>query len=148
VSGTIYVGFILTDGDSINIGYDWNDNHEFQTFYNIGGIWNYSDYTGSVMMRPVFGKKNFNAVTNITDNQNQNSVTLYPNPATDEISLSPAMKPNTVVRIYGADGRLWHQDENFSGTSLNTAALPSGCYIVQIIPKDSKEQYKKLLISR
>src|SRR6185312_778221 len=69
VSGTTYVGLVVTSGDSINLGFDLNDNHQNQDFYNIGGVWNYSSYPGTIMMRPVFGNKKFNAVNEVSGSE-------------------------------------------------------------------------------
>jgi hypothetical protein len=147
-NSNIYFGFIQTFGDSINIGWDWNDNNEYMIFYCLDGVnWNYSSYTGSVMLRPVFGNRIFNAVSEVKNNE-PSSVTLYPNPARDEVYISPAMLANTTLRIYGADGKLWEENENYSGNAISTGALPPGFYIVELTPKDGKTEFQKLLISR
>jgi len=146
VSGIIYVGIVTTSGDSINIGYDMNNDHENQVFYNVGYGWNYSSFTGSIMMRPVFGNKLFNAINEVS--AEKSDLEIFPNPARDEVTLSEAMLSNTIVRIYASDGRLWYENLNFSGDHLNTSQLPEGFYIMQITPKDSKTEFSKLLISR
>lgn len=148
VSGTIYVGFIETAGDSINIGYDWNDDAQNQTFYNVndGNGWYYSTYKGSPMLRPVFGNTIYNAVNEVKNNVA--AIQLYPNPARDEVQLSEQLRPNTTVKLYGSDGRLWYENEHFEGKTLSTSALPNGFYIMQVQPKGQQAQYLKLLISR
>lgn len=146
VSGSIYVGFIQTFGDSINIGYDWNDDAQNQTFFNVGSGWEFSSYTGAMMMRPVFGSTSYNAINEVKNNTQP--IDVYPNPARDAIQLSQTMRPNSMVRIYGSDGRLWYENTHFEGKTLSTAALPNGFYIMQIEPKGQQAQYLKLLISR
>ncbi len=139
----VYVGLIQTFGDSINIGWDWNDNSQFQIFYNVGLGWNYSTYMGALMMRPVFGKNNFNAVQEL--HSNSSGLLLYPNPANDIVNLNMSLAPGAILRIYSVDGKQLLENLNFSGDIINIAQYPRGFYIVELIPKDSVPQTFKLV---
>ncbi len=139
----VYIGLTQTFGDSINIGWDWNNNNQYKVFYNIGLGWNFSSYPGSLMLRPVFGKHNFNAVQEVQNASS--SLMLYPNPAQNEVYLNMPMLPGTLLRIYGADGRLWLEDKNFSGNKLDVAGLPRGFYFLQFTPQDGVPMSFKLV---
>jgi hypothetical protein len=146
VSDSFFVGFVMTSGDSVNIGFDMNNNNQYQIFYNVGYGWSYSDFPGSIMMRPLFGNRLFNAIDEI--NEPKEAIDIYPNPATDEVNFSKSLPNNTILRIYTTDGRLCYENLDFKGNHLETSSLPAGFYILQILPKEGSPGFSKLLISR
>ncbi len=150
LSGTFYVGWVQTYGDSLNIGWDYNTNSESKIYYNISGTWYPGNYAGSMMMRPIFGNKNAHgpilSTTNVKDTYE--TLSIYPNPAKDEVRLSQAMPSNTTLRIYSADGREYLKNTGFYGNSINTSTLSAGFYIVEITTSEGKSFYQKLLIQR
>ncbi len=152
VSGTFYVGWVQTYGDSLNIGYDYNTDHHDKIYYNVGSGWTPGTYPGSMMMRPVFGKSNSHEPSRHSDLSANNvayeALSIYPNPAKDLVSLSIPMPVNTVLKIYTADGREWMNNSNFYGNSINTSTLPAGFYIVEVTTAAGKAYYQKLLIQR
>jgi hypothetical protein len=69
---------------------------------------------------------------NATDAEN---ITLYPNPATSEITIQATQKLAN-VRIYDLNGKLvlqYDNDSNENKISLNLRALPSGVYYLKAI---------------
>lgn len=150
VSGTFYVGWVQTYGDSLNIGYDFNTDHHDKIYYNVGSGWTPGSYPGSMMMRPVFGKKNAHGPILQTSNvqDSYETLSIYPNPAKDLVTLSRAMPANTILRIITADGREYLKNNDFSGNSINTSSLPAGFYIIEVTTSGGKAFYQKLLIQR
>jgi hypothetical protein len=71
------------------------------------------------------------------DDPTNNSISLYPNPATDEISITgiSTIRGITESSIIGIDGKNWLlenivvQDKNYT---INTSHLPAGMYILKI----------------
>jgi hypothetical protein len=57
VQGTFYVGWIQTTTHNLNVGFDAYNDASSHIFYNTTGVWNRTSYTGSLMIRPVLGKK-------------------------------------------------------------------------------------------
>jgi hypothetical protein len=150
---TIYVGWVQTVGDSLNIGYDLNTDHHsqicyydnaFPSYWNTG--WNPGTIPGSMMMRPVFGNQRVLGVSGI--NNPYGSVNVYPNPASDIVHFSKTLPLNTILRIYTADGKEYFSDNHFIGNSLNISSLPAGFYIVEITTSGGNTYYQKLLIQR
>ncbi|HXP48887.1 MAG TPA: T9SS type A sorting domain-containing protein, partial [Bacteroidia bacterium] len=80
-------------------------------------------------------------------NLTNKAITLYPNPAKNEVYFSTELH-NTSVRIIGEDGRVLYEDVHFSGNSINTTSLSNGFYLVQITTDKGESSFKKLLISR
>jgi len=154
---TIYVGWIQTNGDSINIGFDLNTNSQSKIVYNANtnqGYWNTgwspATYAGSLMMRPVFGHVNSHGPVLSTSELTPapEAIGLYPNPANNRVTLSSAMPANTILKVYAIDGRECISNMNFYGNSINTSMLSPGFYVVEITPADGQAFYQKLLIQR
>ena len=76
---------------------------------------------------------------------------LYPNPAQNEVNISSLIGNETVsVRISDATGKLLMDkkltiSDYFGKLDLN---LINGIYFVEIINKEQKHQFKKLIISK
>ena len=151
---TIYVGWIQTNGDSLNIGFDMNTNSQNKIYYNVNtypGGWNISDYPGSIMMHPVFGHVNFHSpLLEVSDiaKSSTSAVNLYPNPASNLVTISSSMPGNTVLKIFSSDGRECMSSNNFCGNSINTSSLSAGFYIVELTSPGAQTFYRKLLIQR
>jgi hypothetical protein len=155
LSGTFYVGWIQTYGDSLNIGYDYNTDHHNQIYYNVGnypGGWDPGTYPGSMMMRPVFGVANSHSAQQNPQAPNPvltaEALSVYPNPANDMIYFNSAIPANSILKIYTADGREYMDNTNFSGNSLDVSTIPTGFYILKVTSAGGNTIYKKLLIQR
>ncbi|HTB07623.1 MAG TPA: T9SS type A sorting domain-containing protein [Bacteroidia bacterium] len=150
-SGPMWVGWTQTYGDSINIGFDLNDNHENQIEYNLDAnaanpTWNLCSFPGSLMMRPVMGSPSAWAGINEVPNEYA-GIKIYPNPANNIVNFSDELRDNN-IKIFSEDGRLCKEEEHFSGKSISIATLPTGFYIVQLTSPEGKSAFQKLLISR
>jgi hypothetical protein len=103
------------------------------------------------MMRPVFGSAKSHGPLLSTSNVQQpqlETISLYPNPANNMVTISSSMPPNTILKVYSADGRECISNDNFFGNSINTSILPAGFYIVEVTPQGEQTSYQKLLIQR
>ncbi|HSY77427.1 MAG TPA: T9SS type A sorting domain-containing protein, partial [Bacteroidia bacterium] len=137
---------------SINVGFDLNNHNGNKIFYCIDPFatnltWYNSTYNGSLMVRPIMASPTLVAGVNNIDAPPTNEITLYPNPAKNEVMLSGNLH-NALVRLMGADGRVLYTDEHYSGNSINTSTLPNGFYLVQITSEKGETTFRKLLISR
>ena len=83
-SGTYYVGWVQVSTTFLNVGFDVNHNSGSRIFYNIDGTWNKSIYSGSLMIRPIFGSaKDISTPTPIDPPATVSGITLYPNPMSE-----------------------------------------------------------------
>lgn len=63
--------------------------------------------------------------------ESQYAISIYPNPANNEISIEGLNGALSMVELYSMDGKLMLQSEMQDGT-LNIEALPSGSYILVV----------------
>ena len=145
--GDFFVGWVQTTDDMLNVGSDVNTNNQSRIFYNISGDWENTKYEGSLMIRPIFGNM-YQIPTNI-DVTNESELTIYPNPASDYITLGTSNNATvTSIQIISVTGRVVLNQTGSNLQSINIQRLPEGLYIVKVCPKSGKCITSKLLIVR
>lgn len=72
--------------------------------------------------------------TTLTEHADAGSISIFPNPAREEVTFRSATPMNT-VRIYDAQGRLVRSESTGGATSyrMNTTGLESGVYITEVV---------------
>ena len=144
VNGTFYVGVRQRYSKTINIGFDSSkDNHQYN-FYNVGEGWKNSAFPGSIMIRPVMGKKGYFA--GVDENQDV-TLNVYPNPAQNIIHIDGLDESlcDEIV-IYDITGRAV---KHYSySNELNISELQNGAYMLRVVFKDGSNNTSKLLISK
>ena len=123
-----YVGWEQKTSDMLNIGLDRNNSANQYMFYNVGGNWNNSQYTGSWMIRPIV---NMNSVSLSNDNISD-SFKVFPNPASNELKVNSNSEKN-YISLYDIRGKLLFSKEfSLSSISINISNLCKGIYILRI----------------
>ncbi|MCX6241824.1 MAG: T9SS type A sorting domain-containing protein [Bacteroidetes bacterium] len=150
VSGTIYIGWIQTTADNLNLGFDAYNDHSDQIFYNTSGKWYPSAYSGSLMIRPVVGK----AIPLGTEEKaaSVSELRVYPNPCHDGIlylrtrggSTSSAEGCSiTVTNLLGQT----LLSSKYSGR-LDLTSLGQGIYILYLTDSNgNKTAVRKIIIA-
>jgi len=152
-----YIGINqLHNYPAIPIGFDMNTDYHDNFFYNTncGAGWYVFPgdedpaYRGALMMRPVFGDSlNALGIEKYTNTVSAN-ITVYPNPAADQIFIQSA---NTITKIVVTDllgSIVIQQAERDAIQSVNTASLQSGAYLIKAFTDKGLTDTKKLIISR
>jgi hypothetical protein len=68
----------------------------------------------------------------INEMQNDQLVTLYPNPVADYVSLiAPESSTNQTVSIINTTGQQLYYNKNYVGESIETNRLPNGIYLLK-----------------
>ncbi len=145
IDGTFYIGWKQVSSDMLNVGFDRNIDSQSKLFYNLSYSWMGSSLEGTLMLRPVFGADN-GPTTDVVPIATPTSVVLYPNPATDEITVS--VDQNLVsqpVMVFDMTGKLVKQ--LIANQQSNIGELPNGLYLVKVQTKNGITT-KKLIISR
>jgi hypothetical protein len=136
VEDTFCVGFLQNHEEYMNLGFDKNTDASENTFYKIGGFWSQNYNQGSIMIRPVLGKKLPISVKEI--NTISNMISVFPNPSNNyiqiELNSSENIKINN-IQIIDISGRVLNQfNNNKIGDNyrINTSLYPNGLYFIKI----------------
>lgn len=145
LGGDFWIGTINSTTDMLNIGFDMNNNHKDKLYYNLSGSWTNSQFDGSLMMKPVFGKFALGQ-TAIDKPTTRIDFTIYPNPATNHISLNlPEGEQPERIRIVNLAGRIV-LSKNYDNNSIDISNLPTGIYLFQLTLHNQTTTTKKLVI--
>jgi len=79
------------------------------------------------------------------ENVHLEKLKVYPNPASDKISISPTNNSRYKISIFSVDGKMLKTKE---GDSLDISNLKNGIYFVKIEDNISNYIYKKILVNR
>lgn len=147
--GTVWVGVIQNDPQVLmGYGFDKNtDNHD-KLLYRVAGDWLPSSIKGTVMIRPLFGKRiSMVAVDEIS--YSPVSFSIYPNPTETSFHLQIDNETNVNFHysIYDCLGAL-HADETISQSKeIDISYLSAGIYFVHVENmKNHASAVKKLII--
>lgn len=148
LANEFYIGFLQTGSENLNVGFDYALDSKQYLFYNIGVGWNPTIFTGSLMMRPLFGEVMPIGVEDIKPVESASFV-LYPNPLNgDLLHLDWPDKDasNVEVEIYNITGQLMLR-RNFD-TEIQVGDIGNGVYLVRLTDKSTGEQMTQKLIKR
>jgi hypothetical protein len=151
VSGTIYVGWRQLTGEILNVGFDRNIDHMNDMYYNITGNpgnWQPMQFTGSLMVRPVFGKKVAEGPVGITEvSLNDSSMDVFPNPSSGPVRMLVCGYVPASVLVFGTQGSVMEFLPDSDGL-FHTDALAPGFYVAAAKDRNGSIHRKKIIISR
>lgn len=139
VSGSIFVGFEQVGNDFINLGFDRHTQSADRIWYLTSTVWQQSILRGSLMLRPIFGTA---ATQGISDTEQESTWSVYPNPASDKVTLS-GLADGSIATVYDIHGR---RIASANGNEINTSQLPDGFYIIHIVSPEGTTHATKLII--
>lgn len=147
-AGDYYVGLLENTNWFLNVGLDKNSNSSDKVFYNAGSGWNSSPFSGSLMMRPVFGTvSDFVGVNE--QSKMEKDITIYPNPASDVIFFRSELfdlSKEITYQIMDMYGRTVDQQYTRSA-SANVSNLANGIYFIRL-QAEGKVSTHKFILSR
>jgi len=139
VSDVFYIGWqkagIFIEEEMMNIGLDLSVDNKDKTFYsfNNGLQWDNSPFSGSIMIRPVFGKDISSVNVPIISHYN-NNFNIYPNPSSDYIYFDKyaldKINPEHIY-IYNTWGELIYQSNKIT-EKIDVSKFKSGMYFIKI----------------
>ncbi|MFC6997990.1 T9SS type A sorting domain-containing protein [Rufibacter roseus] len=128
VQGRFYIGFRQPGGSAfVNVGFDFQENAVEKIFaINGPGDWStISGFAGALMMRPVMT----GLLTSVEPELAESKPFLYPNPATDFVTIGQKLNRLELYSLTGQKLRVW---ENLTaGARLEIGGLPAGVYLVK-----------------
>ncbi|MDR0420078.1 MAG: T9SS type A sorting domain-containing protein [Prevotellaceae bacterium] len=152
---TFYVGWMQTNDDFINLGFDRNRNHRDKVFYNLSNSWEPSIYDGSPMIRPIFSSAERFPENPVLPPENPTTgvsgVVLAPNPSADYIRMNWVDNADNItakrIEIYDMSGRLV-KIQNSDNNIIRVSDLQAGTYIVRIYDGKKIKETKKIIVSK
>lgn len=80
---------------------------------------------------PVNGDSSFDIVPTISMFDNYNEISIFPNPATEYISIANDSNVKQII-IFNVVGRKMKTFDAISGQKYNVSELPNGMYLIQL----------------
>lgn len=149
-AGTFYIGTTqaaLSGSDSLYIGLDRNRIGGNHAYYNVLNVWTPSLVSGALMIRPLLGQEIIGSKINTQKNIQNSSVTIWPNPATEEINFALAINEKDVnyeiKNLLGQTiikGSILNEQQK-----INIQQLPSGAYQLHIFSKNNIIEVQKFV---
>jgi len=143
LDGTFYVGIEQTTNDMLNVGLDRNSPSNNYMFYNVGGGWNYSQFPGAWMIRPVL--RTTPIISSVNTEISQNEIKVFPNPFADFTTILLNSDNKNTIHLFDISGRILRnvivQENSFQLYKNN---LKAGIYFLQI--QNKKGVFRKKLV--
>lgn len=144
LTDSFLVGLIVYNQNTLTIGFDKNNNKKGQNYFmhtRIGWAtankWFKSDFDGSLIINPIFGKALQGYITPIV-NHKKYEIKVYPNPTHQYIYLS-GITHNTQVDVLDLSGRVIQSFNTNIDKIINVENLQQGMYIIQAKNNITKE---------
>lgn len=133
VDGYFYVGWLQSQEEFMNVGFDANNDAKNEVFFNVGGAWQRSALSGAIMIRPQVGG-DYSMYSSIGEPVvRQDALLVFPNPANDAIRCRGLAEGTYDARVYDRSGACVMHTTMRNDAELPVAELASGLYILQLI---------------
>lgn len=127
VDKSIFIGWQQTSSLRLNVGWDGSRYSQNKIFYNTTGNWLPTSFTGSLMMRPVFGDFGLGIAEDKTD---VNGLSVYPNPVDGLLTVNGLdSEENFVITIHNALGQIVGRWNN---NTIDVSNLCPGVYVLNV----------------
>ena len=131
VDGDFYVGWLQTQEEFLNVGFDVNNNANAQVYYNVGGAWQQSALTGAIMIRPQVGG-DYSKYSQIGEQAAaQHSLSIYPNPVSQTLHVQTSLTGELLYQVFDQSGRLVLAENGFNN-QISVQQLSAGFYILKV----------------
>ncbi|PLX17234.1 MAG: hypothetical protein C0599_14005 [Salinivirgaceae bacterium] len=144
VGNTFYIGWQKITDQRLNMGFDKNFIAYQRNYYNANGSWELSQFSGSLMIRPVMRDMFAYRNTFVEFEESiieKKSFVLYPNPLSNNNILHIRSKFDTFsVGIYDQMGRLVINED--SKDEIDMSQVDHGVYFVRITAQNEYYTYK------
>lgn len=142
LSGTFYIGWEQETNDILNIGVDKSRSSASNMFYTTTGNWYSTQFSGSWMIRPMFGKRYPYAVSETIPAKQE--LNVYPNPVSDRLNMELSNTHSEYEFIICDISGREVKRGIYSGESIDVSDLNSGLYLIRA----GNSSFRKFVISR
>lgn len=148
-AGTYYIGWEKISSEFLNVGWDLNTDNSAKVHINAVGVWQTASYSGSLMLRPVFGSYPDPMVSIKEEIDNANEFTVYPNPTKDVLYFKINNNNSYRMELVDLNGKVILQTETTLTNQLNVSSLANGIYLVRFIENNTHNTtYKKVVVAK
>lgn len=148
-AGEYFIGIKQRIATGIGIGFDRNLNHMNYLYYDAGNGWTPSAIPGSIMIRPVFGRK-IPPPVGLYEQNNFSAdqyYSVYPNPANNIVTVLSNNKQTIRFVLRDMLGKIILEENIFASEhAISTNELSEGIYLLQIISEKNQVHTQKLII--
>jgi hypothetical protein len=147
LNGPFFIGWQQIKDQHINIGFDTYFNNSRRNFLNTGGSWRNSTLLGTIMIRPVFGRKPV-APVGIKEQPVPSALSLdvYPNPVQGYLYVSHSgIDGQMEYSITDLQGRTVQKGLT-EGNSIDCSGLKKGIYIFSF-QSNGQITHKKIIVA-
>jgi len=130
LANEFYIGFRQLYPENLNVGFDYALDSKEYLFYELGNGWQPSIYSGSLMIRPVFGEKMSTGVETIASKKTD--FVLFPNPISGHelyINIEEGDIQEYHMQIYSITGQLMWQGKGQD--TMDVSFLENGIYLLR-----------------
>ena len=148
MNGVFYVGWQQNSADMLNVGLDRNIDNTPNMFYNTNGNWLNTQFPGSWMIRPVFGKCFMPAgVEDLVSNNEL--VSVYPNPASNVLYIKGIKANDCTVNVMDMMGKTVISQSVKENEGIDVSGISNGIYLLRIISSSNTLLYtSKVIINK
>lgn len=143
VRDTFYIGFEQNTNDFVGVGLDKSNPQGNKIFFKTQDFWEQNlKVEGALMMRPIFGKTNTtgSVVASVAPPTNPNEITLFPNPANNEVYINGRFDHAELYSISGQPVAT-----TISGNRIITQGLRNGIYILRTTFGNQHQSHKLII---
>ncbi len=145
--GTFYIGIEQNEpATQYGIGLDRNTDSRSKMFYHLDGFWRQSSVQGSWMIRPLFGPR-FPFTIGLNEVSSNFDFTIYPNPATEKITIELPFETSSKVQIINVVGEVILEEEITSSKTISVENIAAGIYFARIINDTNFSSVRKFVIN-
>jgi hypothetical protein len=145
--GFFYVGFDQNTTNLINIGVDKNINTQSEIFYRTSGSWSNPPFTGSLMIRPVFGSAAEVVGIDPAPEVKKKEFVVFPNPANDKLYIRSENNSAEKIRysVMDISGRQVVDNVLNGPEHIDLSGLSDGVYFIRLIQEGSVSTHKFII---
>ncbi|MFZ7116587.1 MAG: T9SS type A sorting domain-containing protein [Bacteroidota bacterium] len=146
--GVVFIGIEQNEpATQYGIGLDKNTDSRSKMFYHIDGFWHQSNVRGSWMIRPIFGPRYPFTIDINEVSSNNFDFNIYPNPATDAITIQLPFEKNSKVQIINVVGEIILEEEISSSKIISVQNIAPGIYFARITNGNNFSSVRRFVIN-
>jgi hypothetical protein len=146
-AGVYYVGIQQKVAAGLSSGFDMNQDHHDNFYFDSGSGWTQSGFHGSPMLRAVFGTLSPPVGLRERQANSERPALIYPNPSSGTFMIASDHFENTFYQLTNSLGQKLQEGSITQREQLvNTGSLEEGIYFLSIRSGNRILQQQKIII--